>query len=518
MPFTNSRAMPACTSSTVMKPGSRRIVLISVSVVALPLIGLALLVYWKFPFRRNELIRQVESRTGARLEIGDYRESWFPPGFSAKNLRLTNRAGDVLTAARMDLEGSYAGLLRSPKVLPKVYARSLRLRLRLKDAQVSANGLSGGGLAVGEIRLDDLQAELLRNAPDKEPFPIIVHSLVLKNAGPQRTVAFRISMENPRPAGLVHAQGELGPIVDNDPRRTRVTGTFTVEHADLTIPRAIAGTLNASGNFHGSLSGLLCAGTADVPQFQVFGSTHQVHVAASYEAAVNAMTGDAALSKILAHFNRTTVIASGNFGTEPQRPGKTLRLNTAVYDGRVEDLLLLFTHKPRPAMEGPVSLQAKFTIPPGPRRFLTKLEIDGRFDITQAHFTNPNTQTPINRLSASAEGESKSRQREFPTLATAVIHGDVTSRNGIARLPAVAFELPGVRGQIAGTFELHQKRIAMQGVFQTSGKLADTTSGVKSLLLKAMGPIWPTKASEKSIPFRIGGNASHPLFRLKLHE
>jgi hypothetical protein len=38
------------------------------------------------------------------------------------------------------------------------------------------------------------------------------------------------------------------------------------------------------------------------------------------------------------------------------------------------------------------------------------------------------------------------------------------------------------------------------------------------LLLKAVGPFWHKKASVKTIPFTISGTASHPVFRLKLHE
>src|SRR5205823_4703967 len=117
------------------------------------------------------------------------------------------------------------------------------------------------------------------------------------------------SLLNPRPRGEIHSQGEFGPLDTNDASRTPVSGTFTFAHADLTADRAITGILNASGRFHGPVSSLECAGTADVPRFQVVGSTHPVHVAASFEASVNALHGNAELKRIVAHYNNTTVSA-----------------------------------------------------------------------------------------------------------------------------------------------------------------------------------------------------------------
>jgi hypothetical protein len=227
---------------------------------------------------------------------------------------------------------------------------------------------------------------------------------------------------------------------------------------------------------------------------------------------VDAFKGDVVMNRVLAHFNGTTVAASGNVA------GKQVTVDTAVQDGRVEDLLLLFTKREAAAMEGPITLQAKFIIPPGPPGFLTRLKVNGEFAISRGHFTNPKAQTPIDRLSASGRGEPKQEQREYPTLTVANIRGSVvTQREGVAALPRVVFEAPGLRGQLAGTFGLRDKRINMNGQFETQGKMEDTTSGFKSLLLKALGPLWPRRASVQTVPFRITGDAGHPVFKIELH-
>ena len=222
------------------------------------------------------------------------------------------------------------------------------------------------------------------------------------------------------------------------------------------------------------------------------------------------------LKQIAASFNGTTVSASGNVMSGSDRGGKTTTLNLAIDNGRVEDLLLIFTSQAQAAMKGAIHAKAKFVIPPGPPDFLTRLGMEGAFDIAHAYFTNANAQAPIDKLSASAEGESRREETESPKVPPAEIHASVVDRKGVAYLRNVVFEAPGVVSHLNGTFGLHDKSINMDGVLETSGKLSDTTSGVKELMLKVIGPLWKKRASVKFIPYHIGGNGAHPTFTLRL--
>jgi hypothetical protein len=231
---------------------------------------------------------------------------------------------------------------------------------------------------------------------------------------------------------------------------------------------------------------------------------------------VDGRNGNTVLKQIAARFNGTTVFASGNVMSAVDHPGKTTTLNLAIDNGRVEDLLLIFTGQGQPAMKGLIRAKGKFVIPPGPPDFLTRLGMEGAFDIAQAYFTNANAQAPIDRLSASAEGESRREETESPKVPPAEIHASVVDGNGVANLRNVVFEAPGVVSHLDGTFGLRDKSINLNGVLQTSGKLSDTTSGVKELMLKIIGPLWKKRASVKFIPYHIGGNGAHPIFTLRL--
>ena len=86
----------------------------------------------------------------------------------------------------------------------------------------------------------------------------------------------------------------------------------------------------------------------------------------------------------------------------------------------------------------------------------------------------------------------------------------------MADLRNVLFTFPGIQGHLAGTFNLHDKQVQLNGVVETQGKLADTTSGLKALILKVIGPFWPKTGSTKSIPFTISGRGSNASLRLQL--
>lgn len=474
-----------------------------------------------FPFQRSVLLTQLRKHSQTTVEIGEFTEDWLTPGFSARKIRLSDRDGDVIAIDRIAVRGSYAGLMDKPLRLNEIEIGGLRILLAPHHGTSEPFGISIAAdskpkFQVNEIRLNDAMLRIPRDSPALPPLDFAFHNAVLEDLGPNRKLRFQIAAHNPVPSGEVHLKGEATPFAVSSLHDIPIKGQFTFEKADLSVPHSISGLLNASGNCRGTMGDLICAGTADVPKFEVYGSKHPVHIASRYQAALNTLTGNAELSEVLAHFNGTSVSATGRVSGDPK--GKTLTLDMAVHDGRLEDLLELFTSAPTPGMRAVIDMRGRFVIPPGPPDFLTKLRVNGKFFLRHSSFTNPKSQTPLDRLAASAEGEPKKQQRESPQTATANVHADVTARNGVADLQNVVFEFPGIRGHLAGTFALHDKQVHLNGVFETQGKLADTSSGLKALMLKVIGPLWPKSGGVKSIPFAISGRGSNSSFRLRLHE
>ena len=472
-------------------------------------------IIWKFPFRRDAVVQRIEAKAGARVEIGSFVEKWFPPGFAARNLRLSDRFGDVATIATFTVKGSYIGLMRTPAVLSEIDARDVHLIVpQLEKFPFTGGEKDKDELAIDAIRLSDFKIDFPAKRAAEPPPSFLVHELSLKQVGPRRAMTFRIALRDPTPSGDIRSEGKFGPLNTNDVGLTPLAGTFTFEHADLTVDGAISGILNASGKFQGRIDRryrdgrhTAVSGIRQQPLHPYFSAMSGYGGRAKREHGTEPDRGA---------LDRTTVSASGNVMSATGRPGKTTTLNVAIDNGRVEDLLLIFSGQGQPAMKGAIHARAKFVIPPGPPDFLTRLGTEGAFDIARAFFTNANAQELIDRLSASAQGESKREETESPKVPPAEIHAFVVDRNGVASLRNVVFEAPGVISHLDGTFGLHDKSINMNGVLQTSGKLFNSTSGVKELMLKIVGPLWKKRASVKFIPYHIGGNASHPIFTVRL--
>lgn len=429
---------------------------------------------------------------------------------------MSDSDGDVLTVADITVTSSFAALLHGSKSLAQVRASGIHLSITGRNHSLLQSGRSKTNIAVEDLRLHNVTVDLVPGTQGDPPRTFVLHEVRLQHLGEGKRTEFHVALHNPSPPGELRSDGAFGTVDPKDFGQTPLSGNFTFENADLTIRHGISGILNASGRFQGRVRDLECEGTADVPHFQVFGSSHSVHLATRFDGSVDATSGNALLRHVVSRFNRTTVSAAVQVTDTANRPDKTVIVDLTVDRGRVDDVLLLFTRHGAPAMEGPIDFRGRFTIPPGPPDFLTRLKADGNFEIPEGRFTSVKVQTPVDRLSASAAGESKVEQRTDPTTVPGSIRASLSDRGGVTALRNVLFEAPGIRVQMAGTFRLHDTGIDLNGVLQTTGKLSDVASGVKSIMLKVLSPLWPKQAAVQSIPLHIGGNAAQPTLRLKL--
>ena len=236
--------------------------------------------------------------------------------------------------------------------------------------------------------------------------------------------------------------------MDDDPASTELSGSYTYERVKLGVFEGIAGTLSSQGKFNGTLGHIDAEGDVDVPDFKVSGNGHAVHLASSFHAVIDGANGDTHLTRVESHFGRTTVISQGDVKGHPGLHGKTVRLAISVNQGRIEDLLRLFTDSARPAETGEVRLQTKVELPPGPQGFLRRLRLDGEFGIGGGRFTDAKVQMPMNRLAESARGETKDQEEVDPATVLSNLKGRVSANGGIAKLSNISFTEPGTLAEI----------------------------------------------------------------------
>lgn len=488
--------------------------------VVIPCLAVAAIV-WKAPFRRDTVQQQIGTALESHVEFGTFRTTWFPPGFKAENVQIVPRSAPgpaLLTVAHLTVESSFFGLLRPTKQFSQIDIEGMHLVYPLHEEAFGAPKRKASPFLVAKVYLRNAQLDFLSGPHDSEPLRFEVHSVTLQDYGRDNSTHFTVSMSNAAPTGEIRARGTFGPWNSGEIAATPVDGTFTYEKADLKVAKGISGLLDAQGKIHGTFGAMNTDASIDVPAFQVNGSSHSVHVAATAQASVNGTTGDTTLTRVVSHFNNTTIMGSGTVAGTTNRTGKSVHLNVAVAEGRVDDILLLFTNKPKPAMSGNITLKAEATIPPGPPDFLSRLRMGGDFDVQHARFANAETETVVSRLSASAKGESKNEERGHPEAAWGEFRGHISDFSGVAHLEHIHMQAPGITSSVEGTFELHQKLLNLHGELVTAGKLSDTTSGFKSFLLKVVKPLWKKNGAQQTIPYEITGTPSHLKFKLQFHR
>jgi hypothetical protein len=503
----------------------RRWIFWGAAVVAVGLVVGAILCVVNWPFTEKAVRKALQDRFARQVTIRTFRMTYFPPGCVAEGIEFLHRRRKdlppLITVQTLTVRTSYIGMLRFPTVVNDVQVAGLHVTVPPKgppgspDVFPLTNTTSGKTLTIGEISTDDAVVEFVSKDPGQDRFILRIDHLILDHVGQSDPVTFHAEFKNTEPPGDIRTDGQFGPWNEDDPGSTALSGSYTYEHVKLGAFAGIAGTLSSQGKFGGTIGHIDGEGTIDVPDFKVSGSSHVIHLASDYNAVVDGTNGDTDLTRVASHFGRTTVISQGDVKGHPGGHGKKVTLTITVSHGRIEDLLRLVTSSARPAETGDVRLRTKLELPPGPQGFLQRLRLDGEFGIGGGQFTNPEIQMPVNRLAESARGESRDREEVDPTAVLSNLKGHVSVNGGMATLSNISFSEPGTQAEIQGTYNHLDKNVNLRGVLHTNGKLADTTSGFKSVVLKALSPFLKKK-SVTVVPFVITGTSSNPSFALQL--
>jgi hypothetical protein len=512
-------------SATVKeKNGARRWMIVASVIVVGVVASVAIVLGLNWPFTQAAVTKTLEDRFARQVTIHKFHSTYFPPGFVAEGIDFLHRKRKdlppLITVQTLTVRAGYSGLIRIHKLINNVQVAGLHIRIPPKSTDSThetfplTNSVSGKTLTIGEINTENAVLEFLSDQPAEDRFTLRIDHLTLDHVGENDPVTYHARFNNTEPPGEIRSDGRFGPWNDDDPGSTELSGSYSYEHANLGFFKGIAGTLSSRGKFSGTLGHINAEGNVDVPDFHVVGGS-QDQLSSNFQAVVDGTNGDTDLTRVESHFGQTTVISQGDVKGRSGQHGKTVMLTMGVPQGRIEDLLRLVTGSSRPAETGNVRLQTKMELPPGPQPFLTRLRLDGDFGIGSGHFTDAAVQEPVNRLAESAHGESKKEEKQDASVALSNLKGHVSTNKGTAQLSKISFSEPGSFAELAGAYNLVDKKLDLHGVLHTSGKLGDTKSGFTSLVLKGLTPFMKKK-SVTVVPFSITGTSTDPSFALDL--
>lgn len=506
----------------------QRVLWISILCLAVLLLIAAVVLGLNWPFTRAALASSLQQDSQAQVQIGSFRETYFPhPGCIAENVTFGGDASSArLTVRRLQVAGSYFGLLHH--YVPRITAEGAVLTVPAGGLkQLFGDRSSGTETSVGE--LDAPGAEISIARADDQPLVFLFRDLKLQSVGNGSTVRFAAQVGIPEPQGDLAIQGQVGPFHQGNAVQTPLSGSYKFTNAKLEQLTGVGGTLSSAGKFSGQIQAITLDGTTDTPDFQVDLGVHPVPLHTKFHAVVNGTNGDLALDAVEAVLGKTTIFTRATIqGPSTDKAHKTLVLDMVSSKGRVEDLLRLFVHDNQSPMVGAISFRAHVLLAAGEQQFLQKLRLQGSFGIGAAEYTNPNTQRDVNLASARARGQAdkieddqdRDKKNGTDTVDRDLEHvvsnmqGQVTVRDGIATFSKLAFDVPGASALMSGTYNLRNLKIDMQGTVDMQSKLPDTTTGVKSFLLKIVSPLMAKKKGKQGsiVNLHVTGTYGHPEF------
>jgi hypothetical protein len=370
----------------------------------------------------------------------------------------------------------------------------------------------GRDVIIEELEAPDSQLTILRRESDKPARVWRMQRLMLRQVGLASKMPFETLLTNAVPPGQINASGTFGPWTRRDPGTTPLDGRFTFDDADLGVFKGISGTLSARGNFEGTLERLTVNGQTDTPNFMVNLSGHQVPLKATYRAIVDATNGNTTLDPVDATVLNTRIVAKGGVYEVEGVHGRIVKLDVTIEEGRLEDVMRMAVKTAHPPMAGGLTLSTALTIPPGPKDVVDKLSLDGQFRIDDGRFTDRGVQEKINDLSRRASG-----RKVVEEVSTARVTSDFAGRfklaNGRLSLAALSFNIPGAVVTLHGDYALRRETLAFEGDLNMDAKLSQTTTGIKSLLLRIADPIF-RRNGKTVVPLKIAGSRNDPKFAL----
>jgi hypothetical protein len=375
-------------------------------------------------------------------------------------------------------------------------------------------------VVVDAVDCTDARFTLETDKPNKLPLDFVINHFRLKGVRPGAPMAFEAQLENPKPPGAIHTTGSFGPWIVSDPGSSAVAGNYTFNRADLSVFKGIAGILNSTGRYEGTLRDMTVDGQTDTPDFQLsrFGHTMVLHT--KFHARVDGTNGDTWLDPVDATMDSSHFTAKGQI-VRVLRTGDDGRLHSVGHDialtvtvgrARIEDFLRLATDSPVPILDGDIAVKAQLHIPPGKTAVNERISLKGRFVLNQAEFSSLQVQKRIRELSLRGQGKLNELKSAEEEKIKSHVEGEFNLDGGVLTLPSVAYTVPGADIHLHGTYHTEGGTLDFTGTAKMQATISKMVGGWKGILLKPADRFFRKNGAGAEIPIYIAGTRENPKF------
>ena len=409
--------------------------------------------------------------------------------------------------------------LRAPKkIVDSVFIDGLEInvppRQKRPDLQTSASspehGAGRANVLIKAVKILNASLVLLPRDTARRPMQFQIADLRLTSVGADSPMRYEATLAIPKPPGDVHSQGTFGPWEADDPGSTQLAGTYTFSNANLGIFNGIAGILNSTGRFDGTLGAVHATGEARVPDFRLKMTGHPVPLWTRFDCLVDGTNGNTVLQPVHARLGSTAFTTTGAVIKHEDQAHRSIDLKVEMPDGDMRDLLRLATKHP-PFMEGRLNLRSTIAIPPLTGKVKEKLDLDGTFELDDAHFLQSHIQQQLDQLSRKGQGQP-GNQSIGDVLSN--MGGSFRLDNQVMTFRALSFAVPGADVDLTGSYDMDRDIIDFHGTLKLRAKVSETQTGWKRWALKPIDPFFAKNGAGTFLRIKVDGSSKQPHFGL----
>jgi hypothetical protein len=503
---------------------SKKAGLVAASLMIL-LIVMVIFLAAKWPFSEQKITQSLQGSFPVRVSFQKFRPTYFPhpgcvaEGVAFKMIGAPGQTPPIVSIQRLKIEAHYLDIVFRPGYLARIFTKDFEVHVPELGTKFSQSDwkAKNSKARVGEIELDGSILEIARSE-DHEALRFEIHKARLKSVSRDQPFSYEVDFRNPVPPGEIKAHGKFGPWNKGQAGATPLSGEYSFTDADLGTFHGIAGTLSSKGKFSGVLGHIETSGDIKVPNFEVTRSHHSVALSTEFHASVDGMNGNVQLEKLSGSFLKTHVEGQGQIASHPNGHGKYTDVDLDVSNGRIQDVFFLFVKAPKSPFSGTTSFRAHVTLPPGKGQFLHKVRLSGDFGIAGGQFTKASTQNSVDTFSERARGEKPEddkkpkddKDQADDDRAISNLSGHVDLRNATASFRNFAFEVPGAKAEMHGTYQLEKTAIDLHGTLRSDAELSQMSSGFKSVLLKPFNSFFKKKHAGAVVQVHLLGTYDDP--------
>ena len=494
------------------------------------------------PYVRQRILDALNARFASQVDVDVLNVDVYPqPEVSGKGLRLRyNGRTDIpplISLGSFDAGATLRGLFGRPLHLQHVMLEELDIRIPAgglhsdtpsapaapRDRSVpppravaTTGARDQSPLIIDRIESKRARLELPSKRVGRLPRVFDIEGLVMDGFGVANGGRFHAALVNPVPRGRIETSGSFGPWNTNEPDETPIQGEYAFKNADLNTIKGIGGILSSVGTYSGVLERVEVEGQTETPDFHIDVGGQPVPLTTKFKAIVDGTSGDTWLDNVEAVLGQSTIVARGAVVRTEDVKGRRITLDVRLDRARLEDLMRLAVKAKQPPLTGRVDLVTKFLLPAGASSVVERLQLDGRFALAQAKFTNLDVQKKITQLSQRGRGNEEGDGAGESVVSD--LKGRFTLRKAQLSFAELTFSVPGAMVELAGTYDLRAETIDFSGNLLTDASLSDMTKGFKSLLTRVAQPFFKRPGGGSRVPIRISGTRSNPLFRLDVRR